>query len=207
MRSNLQNDTDLKIHNKIILQFFKDCKDKKLLSNTIKPQQNNTICTRWDISKLTDQAIEKIRKHRIDLKNNEKTQFLSDKEHDALQFSRCVSFLRDTTEDLKISLQLIIDPLQVKSCTELGKYLNEIYNKLGYNDDKKSKMNRAFQKDLRNALSHNNYSYKCDKNHVKSITWQDHNQKHTWNQVELSKSISKIICINGLIGKIINGKF
>ena len=174
----------------------------KLYNKIIESEILKHIDTRRDISILIDDAIEKITQYQNYQKNNQKIPLLTQKEHDALQFSRNIDFVRDCTEDLKVFLQLIFDPCIITPETQLGIYLGKIYNKLDYSSEKRTLMNTVFQQDLRNALSHNDYWYEHNENRVKSITWQDSSTQHTWKQKELSESISKIIIINALVDAI-----
>ena len=207
LESNLQNNDELKIHEKTVSKFFQDCKNKGLLYNAeSNPKILKNAITRADISCLTDCAIEKIRQYRNSLKNNQNMPILSEKEHDALQFSRAVNFLRESTEELTISLQLIFNS-NVKPSTQLGTYLTNIYDKLEYDCKKRTKINMAFQKDLRNALSHQDYWYEHDNEHVTSITWKNSNDLHKWDQNKLLQSILKIRCINKLVGEILDDDF
>ena len=197
----------LKPHEQTVLEFFRDCKKKGLLRNTpVKPAIAIGATIRADVSILTDQAIEKIRGYMAVQKNNQEP-LLTEKEYDALQFSRNINFLRDSIEELKISLQLIFDPSKIKPNTELGTYLVQIYEKLDYDNDKQIKINEAFQKDLRNALSHQDYWYTQNEIHIESIVWRDKDKTTEWTQQELSKSISKIININTMVSKILDGSF
>lgn len=65
-------------------------------------------------------------------------------------------------------------------------------------------MNAALQKDLRNALSHQDYMYVHDNEHVKSITWHYADKYHTWKLHDLETSTKKINTVYYLIGKVID---
>ena len=205
--SNSQNNDELELHKKTVLKFFQDCKNNGLLCNA-KPNSEilKNAITRTEISCLIDRAIEKIRQNKNSLKNNQGMPILSEKELDALHFSRVINFLRETTEELKISFQLIFNS-NIATNTQHGVTFADIYKKLEYGPERKTEINMAFQIDLRNALSHQNYWYEHNNEHITSMTWNSSSGLCTWSQNDLMTSASKIICINTLVGKILDGDF
>lgn len=66
--------------------------------------------------------------------------------------------MQASAEELKVYLKAILDPSLINpDVTELGKYLSMIYDKLGYEPQKRQEMNRVLFAELRNALGHLDY--------------------------------------------------
>lgn len=129
---------------------------------------------RSEISNLSESAYQKIYGHH----KKEKNTFIPENEWTAFNKKLNLNEMREISEEWKLYLKSILDPQKIDSTVnELGTYLNSIYNKLGYVDEKKKKMNEVFFKDFRNALSHLDYDISLD-----SITWRDNRgNKTTWS--------------------------
>lgn len=98
-----------------------------------------------------------------------KEKFVPEKEWDAFQMRSQIDMMRTYAEELKVGLKLLLNPdLIDPNINELGTYLRSIYEKLGYGDAKRKEMNKIFQVDIRNALSHVDYEV-----HDISLTYFD----------------------------------
>lgn len=126
---------------------------------------------RAEIDVFSESAITRINQHH----NKEKDKFIPKSEWTAFNKKITLNQMRENSEELKTYLKAIIDPGKIHpEVNELGTYLTNIYNALGYNGEQKKKMNQVFFKDFRNALSHLDYDISLD-----SITWRN-------RQVELT---------------------
>jgi len=120
---------------------------------------------RAEIDVLNEAANLKIYQHH----EKEQEQFIPNNEWIAFNKKITLNQMRENSEEFKTYLKAIIDPEKIDpTVNELGTYLNNVYNKLNYNNEQKNEMNQVFFKDFRNALSHLDYDISLD-----AITWRN----------------------------------
>lgn len=126
---------------------------------------------RAGIDVLSESAITRINQHH----NKENDKFIPKSEWTAFNKKITLNQMRENSEELKTYLKAIIDPEKIDpTVNELGTYLNNVYNKLNYNNEQKNQMNQVFFKDFRNALSHLDYDISLD-----TITWRNRQDDST----------------------------
>ena len=177
--------------------FLQDLEDKKLIKFPNLGLARIFIESehRAKIDVLSESAIMRIKNHH----DKEKDNFIPKSEWTAFNKKITINQMRENSEELKTYLKAIIDPEKIDpKVNELGTYLNNIYIVLGYNDEKRKKMNDIFFKDFRNALSHLDYDITLE-----SITWRDRaDTPTTWENDYL---LTIMLQMNATVG-VINEK-
>jgi len=162
---------------KIMEEFLQDCENKSLIKFP-NPEVNDLMiyADKRIVSELmASSAQTAIDNYYRNLSNEEKKKFIPENEWKHYVISNFICSVKNNSEELKTFLKAIINPQEISpDITEIGKYLSQIYDKLGYDKEKRKQMNEDLFVNMRNAFNHNDYV--PDLNGI-IYCMQDRNQK------------------------------
>ena len=148
-------------------QFLQDLVDAGLVIDQI-PNQNERENLRRAEQNITmdvrfESALVSIQGYYNGLTREEKINFIPNNEYIAFNKMIAIAKMNTNAEEIKIYLKAILRPDNVfDNDTMYGQLMNHLFERLGYNDQRRREMRERFFVELRNSISHVDYEITVD---------------------------------------------